>query len=94
VTGCRTLLNKCCATSLAHDFACALAADPLCIAGNEPAFMIEPSPRDFHLLHPKLLWPLMVALLVINWCSGFVGNRYANQVSDVAMMMFWRMLLL
>lgn len=55
--------------------------------------MIEPSPRDFHLLHPKLLWPLMVALLVITWSSGFVGTRYANQDAGVAVMLFWRTLL-
>ena len=42
-------------------------------------------------LHP-FLWPLMAALLVIGWSSGFVGIRFANEGASVALILFWRTL--
>ncbi|AYG57542.1 DMT family transporter [Rhizobium jaguaris] len=42
--------------------------------------------------HP-LLWPLLAALLIIGWSSGFVGIRYANQEASVMLLLFWRTLL-
>ncbi|SIT53091.1 Membrane protein [Mesorhizobium prunaredense] len=41
----------------------------------------------------RLLWPLMAALLVIGWSSGFVGIRYASEEASVAVLLFWRTLL-
>jgi drug/metabolite transporter (DMT)-like permease len=40
-----------------------------------------------------LLWPLMAALLVIGWSSGFVGIRFANEEASVFLLLFWRTLL-
>jgi drug/metabolite transporter (DMT)-like permease len=39
------------------------------------------------------LLPVMAALLVIGWSSGFVGIRYANEQASVAVLLFWRTLL-
>ncbi|MHA6645189.1 DMT family transporter [Mesorhizobium sp. A623] len=41
----------------------------------------------------RFLWPVMAALLVIGWSSGFVGIRYANEQASVAVLLFWRTLL-
>lgn len=41
----------------------------------------------------RFLWPVMAALLVIAWSSGFVGIRYANEEASVAVLLFWRTLL-
>lgn len=41
----------------------------------------------------RLVWPMMAALLVIAWSSGFVGIRYANEEAGVALLLFWRTLL-
>lgn len=41
----------------------------------------------------RLLWPLMAAMLVIGWSSGFVGIRYANEEASVFLLLFWRTLL-
>ncbi len=40
-----------------------------------------------------LLWPVMAALLVIGWSSGFVGIRFANEEASVFLLLFWRTLL-
>jgi drug/metabolite transporter (DMT)-like permease len=42
--------------------------------------------------HP-FLWPIMAALLVIGWSSGFVGIRFANEEASVFLLLFWRTLL-
>jgi drug/metabolite transporter (DMT)-like permease len=47
------------------------------------------APSDRH----PLLWPLLAALLIIGWSSGFVGIRYANQEASVMLLLFWRTLL-
>lgn len=47
-----------------------------------------PNPRQ----HP-LLWPLLAALLIFGWSSGFVGIRYASEETSVALLLFWRTLL-
>ncbi|MEF0942911.1 DMT family transporter [Rhizobium sp. BR 362] len=41
----------------------------------------------------RFLWPLMAALLIISWSSGFVGIRYASQEASVILVLFWRTLL-
>ena len=41
----------------------------------------------------RFLWPLMAALLVIGWSSGFVGIRYASEGASVLLVLFWRTLL-
>lgn len=41
----------------------------------------------------RLLGPVMAALLVIGWSSGFVGIRYANEQASVSVLLFWRTLL-
>ncbi|MCZ8548743.1 DMT family transporter [Mesorhizobium qingshengii] len=41
----------------------------------------------------RLLWPVMAAILVIGWSSGFVGIRYANKEASVFLLLFWRTLL-
>lgn len=41
----------------------------------------------------RLLWPLMAALLIIGWSSGFVGIRYASEEANVALLLFWRTLI-
>lgn len=41
----------------------------------------------------RFLWPVMAALLVIGWSSGFVGIRYASEQASVAVLLFWRTLL-
>ena len=41
----------------------------------------------------RYLLPVMAALLVIGWSSGFVGIRYANEQASVAVLLFWRTLL-
>ncbi|MFC3205816.1 DMT family transporter [Aquamicrobium soli] len=40
-----------------------------------------------------LLLPVMAALLVVSWSSGFVGIRYANEQASVSLLLFWRTLL-
>jgi len=45
------------------------------------------------LTRSRLLWPLMAALLVVSWSSGFVGIRYASEEASVAVLLFWRTLL-
>lgn len=40
-----------------------------------------------------LLWPVLAALLILGWSSGFVGIRYANEEASVALLLFWRTLL-
>jgi drug/metabolite transporter (DMT)-like permease len=42
--------------------------------------------------HP-LLWPILAALLIITWSSGFIGIRFAHQDIGMANLLFWRMLL-
>ncbi|MCJ8517367.1 drug/metabolite transporter (DMT)-like permease [Pseudorhizobium tarimense] len=54
---------------------------------NEQALLSTP-PR-----YSRLLWPLMAALLIIGWSSGFVGIRYASEEASVALLLFWRTLL-
>ncbi len=39
--------------------------------------------------HP-LVFPLLAALLVVSWSSGFVGIRYATDQAPVFMVLFWR----
>jgi drug/metabolite transporter (DMT)-like permease len=39
--------------------------------------------------HP-LLWPALMALLILGWSSGFVGIRYASNEASVALLLFWR----
>ncbi|MBB4568659.1 DMT family transporter [Rhizobium leucaenae] len=41
----------------------------------------------------RFLWPLMAALLIVSWSSGFVGIRYASQEASVILVLFWRTLL-
>ncbi|MFT4003628.1 MAG: DMT family transporter [Rhizobium sp.] len=41
----------------------------------------------------RFLWPLMAALLIFGWSSGFVGIRYASQEASVMLVLFWRTLL-
>lgn len=41
----------------------------------------------------QLLWPVLAALLILGWSSGFVGVRYANEEASVALLLFWRTLL-
>ena len=41
----------------------------------------------------RFLWPVMAALLVIGWSSGFIGIRYASEQASVAVLLFWRTLL-
>lgn len=41
----------------------------------------------------RLLWPVMAAMLVIGWSSGFVGIRFANEEASVFLLLFWRTLL-
>ena len=41
----------------------------------------------------RFLWPVLAALLVIGWSSGFVGIRYASEQASVAVLLFWRTLL-
>lgn len=43
--------------------------------------------------YARLLWPLMAALLIIGWSSGFVGIRYASEEASVALLLFWRTLI-
>lgn len=50
--------------------------------------IVRPEPRR----HP-LLWPVLAALLVISWSSGFVGIRYASEGASVILVLFWRTLL-
>jgi len=42
--------------------------------------------------HP-LLWPVMAAMLVVGWSSGFVGIRFVNEEASVFLLLFWRTLL-
>lgn len=39
------------------------------------------------------LWPILAALLVLGWSSGFVGIRFTNQEASVFVLLFWRTLL-
>ncbi|MFB2565444.1 DMT family transporter [Rhizobium sp. IMFF44] len=41
----------------------------------------------------RFLWPLMAALLIVSWSSGFIGIRYASQEASVMLVLFWRTLL-
>lgn len=41
----------------------------------------------------RLLLPVLAALLIIGWSSGFVGIRYASDQTSVAVLLFWRTLL-
>lgn len=41
----------------------------------------------------RFLWPVLAALLVIAWSSGFVGIRYANEEASAVLLLFWRTLL-
>lgn len=38
-------------------------------------------------------WPLLAALLVFSWSSGFIGIRYVNEEASVVVLLFWRTLL-
>lgn len=42
--------------------------------------------------HP-LLWPLLAAVLVVTWSSGFVGFRMATETAPTLLVLFWRNLL-
>lgn len=44
-------------------------------------------------LRKSLLWPVMAAMLIIGWSSGFVGIRFANEEASVFLLLFWRTLL-
>jgi drug/metabolite transporter (DMT)-like permease len=39
-----------------------------------------------------MLWPLLAAVLVVSWSSGFVGIRYASEHASVVLVLFWRLL--
>jgi len=39
-----------------------------------------------------LVWPLIAAVLVISWSSGFVGIRFASEEAGVGLVLFWRTL--
>lgn len=41
----------------------------------------------------RLLLPVLAALLIIGWSSGFVGIRYASDQTSAAVLLFWRTLL-
>lgn len=51
------------------------------------------SPSSTDNLRSRLLLPLLAALLIIGWSSGFVGIRYASEEASVAVLLFWRTLL-
>lgn len=55
--------------------------------------MTDLSPSAAAANRHRLLWPLMAAMLVIGWSSGFVGIRYANEEASVFLLLFWRTLL-
>lgn len=38
----------------------------------------------------RFLWPVLAALLIVSWSSGFVGIRYANDHASVTLVLFWR----
>lgn len=40
----------------------------------------------------RLVWPMLAAVLVISWSSGFVGIRYASEHAPVMLVLFWRTL--
>lgn len=40
----------------------------------------------------RWLWPVLAAVLVVSWSSGFVGIRYASEDAPVLLVLFWRML--
>lgn len=40
----------------------------------------------------RLLFPLLAALLIVTWSSGFVGIRYASEQASVFLVLFWRTL--
>lgn len=42
--------------------------------------------------HP-FLWPIMAALLIVGWSSGFVGIRFASEGANVFLILLWRTLL-
>ena len=52
--------------------------------------LTSPAPR---FLRAQLLWPVLAALLILGWSSGFVGIRYANEEASVVLLLFWRTLL-
>ena len=41
---------------------------------------------------PRLLFPLLAALLIVMWSSGFVGIRFASEHAPVFLVLFWRTL--
>ena len=41
----------------------------------------------------RFLWPVLAALLIVGWSSGFVGIRYAIEEASVLLVLFWRTLL-
>lgn len=41
---------------------------------------------------PRLLFPLLAALLIVLWSSGFVGIRFASEHASVFLVLFWRTL--
>ncbi len=47
----------------------------------------QPSPTE-----RRFVWPLMAALLIVSWSSGFIGIRYASQEASVMLLLFWRTL--
>ena len=54
----------------------------------EPAMPQRPSWKG----HP-LLWPVLAALLILGWSSGFIGIRYASEEASVLLVLFWRTLI-
>lgn len=46
--------------------------------------------RSRLLRHPAA-WPVLAALLVVSWSSGFVGTRLAAETAPVLLVLFWRM---
>lgn len=40
----------------------------------------------------RLMFPVLAALLIVTWSSGFVGIRYASEDAPVLLVLFWRTL--
>ena len=40
----------------------------------------------------RLLFPILSALLIVTWSSGFVGIRFASEEASVFLVLFWRTL--
>lgn len=55
--------------------------------------MTDLSPSSATPARHRLLWPVMAAMLVVGWSSGFVGIRFANEEASVFLLLFWRTLL-